>query len=73
MGVLDGGVREGTEGAEGVRSPMEGATVSTDQTPVARGDWTTNQRLHMEGSIAPAAYVTGDGLVGRQWEESPWA
>ena len=32
-GVPDGGVGEGTEGAEGVCSPMEGATVSTGQTP----------------------------------------
>ena len=31
--VPDGGVGEGTEGAEGVCSPMEGATVSTGQTP----------------------------------------
>jgi hypothetical protein len=26
-----------------------GATVSTSQTPRAAGDWTTNQRVHMEG------------------------
>jgi hypothetical protein len=30
-GVPDRGVGEGTEGAEGVRSPMEGATISRDQ------------------------------------------
>jgi hypothetical protein len=32
-----------------------------------------NQRLHMEGHMAPAAYVTEDGLVGHQWEEMPLA
>jgi hypothetical protein len=32
--VPDGGVEEGTEGPEGVCSPMEGATVSTGQTPL---------------------------------------
>jgi hypothetical protein len=31
--VLDGGVGEGTEGPEGVCSPMGKATVSTGQTP----------------------------------------
>ena len=34
-------------------------------------DWTTNQRVHMEGPMAPAAYVAEDGLVGYQWEERP--
>ena len=32
VGFPDGGVEEGTEGAEGVCSHMEGATVSTGQT-----------------------------------------
>ena len=31
--VPDGGVGEGTEGVEGVCSPMEGAAVPTGQTP----------------------------------------
>ena len=31
--IPGGGVGEETEGAEGVCSPVEGATVSTDQTP----------------------------------------
>ena len=30
-------------------------------------DWTTNQRVHTEGPMAPAAYVVEDGLVGHQW------
>ena len=69
----NGGVGEGTEGAEGVCSPMEGATVSTGQTPPpgAPRDWTTNQRVHMEGPMALATYVAEDGLVGHQWEEQP--
>ena len=33
-------------------------------------DWTTNQRIHMEGPMA-LAYVAEDGLVGHQWEEWP--
>ena len=40
-------------------------------TPRAPRDWTTNQRIHMEGPMALAAYVAEDGLVGYQWEERP--
>ena len=69
--VPDGAVGEETEGAEVVCSPMEGATMSTGQTPRAPGDWTTNQRIHMEGPLALAEYVTETGLVGHQWEERP--
>jgi hypothetical protein len=29
------------------------------------------QRVDMEGSMAPTAYVAEDGLVGHQWEERP--
>ena len=43
--------------------------VSTSQTLRALRDWTTNQRVHMEGPMAPAAYVAEDGLVGHHWEE----
>ena len=50
---------------------MERATVSTDQTPRAPRDWTTNQRVHMEGPMALATYVAEDGLVEHMWEEQP--
>jgi hypothetical protein len=47
---------------------MEGATVSTGQTPESsRG--LDHQRVHTEGPMAPATYVAEDGLVGHQWEE----
>ena len=36
----------------------------------ALGDWTSNQRVHKEGPTLPAVYVTEDGIVGHQWEES---
>jgi hypothetical protein len=32
---------------------------------------TTNQRKHMVGLLALAAYIAEDGLVGHQWEERP--
>jgi hypothetical protein len=39
------------------------------RSPRAPRDWAINQRVHMNGPMAPAAYVTEDGLVGHQWEE----
>jgi hypothetical protein len=50
---------------------MEGATVTAGQTLEAPGDWTTNQRIHMEQPMVLAAYVAEDGLVAHQWEERP--
>jgi len=37
----------------------------------APGDWTTNQKVLMEGPLALAAYVADDGPIGYQWEEQP--
>ena len=34
-------------------------------------DYTTNQRVHIEGPMALASYEAEDGLVGCQWEEPP--
>ena len=53
---------------------MWGATVCTGQTPPPARmprDGTTNQRVHMERPMAPAAFVAEDGLVGYQWEKQP--
>ena len=50
---------------------MRGATMSTGQTLGVLGIWTTNQRVHMKGPMALAAYVAEDGLVGHQWEGRP--
>ena len=36
-------------------------------------DWTTNQRVHMEGPMALATYVAEDGLVGISGRRSPQA
>ena len=73
--VLDGGVGEGTEGAEWICSPMEGATVSTGQTPGAPRTgpplrvytWRTTQSVHMEGP--PRVYTWRDpGLRLHVWQ-----
>jgi hypothetical protein len=67
--VPDGGIKERTEGDEGVCNPKGRTRISTRETPRAPRDLTTNQRVHMYGSMAPVAYVSEDGLVGHQWEE----
>jgi|UPI0000486DB7 hypothetical protein len=74
LGVPDGGVGKGTEGAEEVCRPMGGEQrCQQARAPGAPGDWTTNQRIHMEGPMALAMYVAEDGLVGHQGKSSPWA
>jgi hypothetical protein len=46
-------------------------SVNRPEPPGALRDWTTNQRIHMEGPMALATYVAEDALVGHQWEERP--
>jgi hypothetical protein len=67
---------EGTEEAESVCSPIEVATVSTGQTPLPRGtlgDWTKNQRIHMEGPLALATYGQRMALLDISGRRNPWA
>ena len=70
-GVPDGGVGEGTEGAEGVCSPMGEQQCQLARLSRAPWVWTTNQRIHMERPTAPATHVEEDGLVEHQWEKRP--
>ena len=57
---------------EGVCIPIGGTTIWNNQyTPELPGNQNTNQRVHMVGLMAPAAYVAEDGLVGHQWEGPP--
>jgi hypothetical protein len=68
-GVLSGGVRERTVGAEGVCKPIRRRTiVSTNQTPQSQG-LSHQPRAYMEGLMAPAAYVAEDGLIRHKWKE----
>ena len=62
---LDGGVGEETEGAEGVCSPMEGATVSTGQIILSSPGQDHQPRIHMERPMALATCVAEDGLDGQ--------
>ena len=66
----NGGVRERTKRAEGVCNPIRRTTISTNQTPPPTHPKLpgTNQGVHIEGPVAPAAYVTEDDLIWHQWE-----
>jgi hypothetical protein len=66
MEVLEKGLKELREFAAPCGEEQQ---CQQAKTPGAQVDWTTNQRIHMEGPKVPAKYVAGDGLVGHQWEE----
>ena len=63
--VPDGGVGKGTEGAEGVCSPVEGATVSTGQTPTPDLPGTGPLTKEYTWRV-PWLHVAEDGLDGHQ-------
>ena len=57
QGVPDGGVEEGTEGAEGVYNPMKGATVSTGQIPQSFQGLDHQPKNTHGGTHVPSQYV----------------
>ena len=67
MKISNGEVRERSDGGEGGCNPIGRRTISTYQTPLPRDfrDY-TNQGVHMEGPMAPAAYVAEKGLFWNQ-------
>ena len=67
MEELEKGLKE----LRGFAAPWREQQCQQASHPGAPGDWTNYQRIHMEGPMAPAAYVAEDGLVGHQWEERP--
>jgi hypothetical protein len=72
-GVLNGGVREKSEGVKRICNPIGRTAVSTNQNPLPPSSQGLNHqpRVHMGGPMAPATYVAEDTLVGHQWEERP--
>jgi hypothetical protein len=60
LGVPDGRVGEGTEGAEGVYSPTEGATLSTGQTPL-RSRELDHQPKSTHGGTHGSGHICGRG------------
>jgi hypothetical protein len=67
MEELEKGLKE----LRGFAALWRGQQCQQARGPRAHRDWTTNQRIHGEGPMAPATYVAQDGLVGHQWEERP--
>jgi hypothetical protein len=43
-----------------------------EPTSIPQSSQGLNQRIYMEGSMAPATFVAEVGLVVHQWEERPW-
>jgi hypothetical protein len=70
-GDTNGGVRGRIKVTEGVCNPI-GRTISANQKPYSSQGLTTNQRVHMEGSKAPATYAAEDSLIWHQWDGRPW-
>ena len=56
---------EGLKELKGFTTPMEEQQYQPTRPPTPRSPRakTTNQRVHMEGSMALAAYVAEDGLM----------
>jgi hypothetical protein len=54
---------------------LTGAWCSINQPDPTKAprDRTTNQRVHMEGPMATAAYVAEDYLILHQWKGAPWS
>jgi hypothetical protein len=57
-------VGEGLKELKGMATPQE----EQQDHPELPGTKTTNQRVYMGGSMAPATYVAEDGLIWHQWK-----
>jgi hypothetical protein len=65
-------VRERTEEAEGVCNPLgKNNNINQPDPPKFPGTKPPTLRVHMEGPMAPAAFVAEDSLVRHQWKERP--
>ena len=67
MEELEKGLKE----LRGFAAPWGEQQCQQARPPGVLGDRTTNQRVHMVGLMAPAAYVAEVSLVSHQWEERP--
>ena len=61
-------LEKGLKELKGCAAPQE-SKCQLDRSLRAFRDWTTNQRVHMEGPMAPAAYMAEDSLVGHEWPQ----
>ena len=68
--VPNRGARERTKGAEGVCNPIGETIIWTNQYLLGLNH---QPNVHMEGPIAPVAYVAEDGLVVINGRRGPWS
>ena len=71
FGLSRGELEKGLKEFKGFTTPQEEQQYQPTRLLRAPRDQTNNQKLHMEGPMAPATYVAEGGLVGHQWEERP--
>ena len=65
----DGGVGEELKGMKGFATHRKNSNIHQQDPPELPGTKpSTNQEVHMERPMVPAAYAAEDGLVGHQWE-----
>jgi hypothetical protein len=69
-GDSNGRVRERTKGAEEVCNPIGRITISTNEMPQS-SQGLNHQRVHLCGSMVPAAYIAVNGFIWHKWEERP--
>ena len=62
---------KGLNELRGFAAPWGEQQCQQARSPGVPWDWTTNQKVHMEGPMAQSAYVAEDGPLGHQWEEQP--
>jgi hypothetical protein len=67
MEELEKGLKE----LRGFAAPWRKQQCQQARTIAALGDWTTNQRIHMERLMVLVTCVAEDRLVRHQWEERP--
>jgi hypothetical protein len=73
IGLSSGGPRldKGLKELRGVAAQWREQQCQQTRLHGAPGDWTSNQRVHIDQPIVLATHVAEDGLVGHQWEEMP--
>jgi hypothetical protein len=69
--VTSGGVRERTEGAEGVYNPIGRTTISIRQTPQSSQGLKHQPQSTHGGTYGSSLMCNRGGLVGHQWGEKP--
>ena len=65
------GLRQRLKELRGFAAPWREQQCQQVRVTRAPRNWTTNQRIHMEETLALAAQMAEGDLIGHQWEERP--